>query len=668
MDFKWSRMKRQILAFLSLWMSACLMGQSKGSTPPGAWSSRADGILQTIENANVTAAGEGLLLQRTDSHAPVRMVFTRCQALGVQREHDQWWVLPISGNDARIDANRGMWILPLDAKSKDHSWYIELRGGNASAIQTETSLTVSLDADSVTAYKSEARPHSDPFGHRFSFKIAGGDELEDALASFYWGTMLPSVVEKTMAARFPYSSGYVLSTLNVNSYAGSYPAVDHEFQIKGRLAMGTDLDLDVVKRMIELQFKLMNDDPERLYRAPTSVQPDGRREYHVRRNSKDNRENAAMFPLTGNIEVMEEAWHYYEAKKDAAWLQLNIGELEDAAGWTLKIMDQYGRVWSDVYYEDQVIKDGRETQAQAFAAYSFGLLAGMERASGRQEKAAYYAGVSKKMADALIEPLPLGYWNEKSQRFIDWVDRDGQVHDHIHLLANTLPVTFGYATATQADEVRRLVDENAGEFERFPSFLAADIAGYNNSEIGSGGPYDLSAAGRYWYWDAAFRASEGQDELLFRQLMAVAAEGAKSNYLMGERYDMDHVYYVDGKNAHGAEKYYEYPNVYAAVLIAKYLGLTIPADADVSVAPHIHGYGSVEFGIPEYALRYSYQKDGFVLENLSDKPRRFTVDLSAIGGGSLHYRMWSRTSSEAVSARSTVTLPAHGEAHWIPES
>jgi hypothetical protein len=176
-----------------------------------------------------------------------------------------------------------------------------------------------------------------------------------------------------------------------------------------------------------------------------------------------------------------------------------------------------------VYYEDQVIKDGRVTQAQAFAAYSFGLLANMERALGRQEKATYYDGVSKKIADALIKPLPMGYWDEKNQRFIDWVDRDGQVHDHIHLLANTLPVTFSYATASQADAVRRLTDENAGQFERFPSFLAADIAGYNNSEIGSAGPYDLSAAGRYWYWDAAFRESQAQDDLLFHQLMTVAA-------------------------------------------------------------------------------------------------------------------------------------------------
>ena len=659
-------MKALMALCMFLGVSTLLFAQDSRGTSDAVKLSHGEGILQSIENANITAAGEELLLTPRDAREPVKMVFTSCQGLGVQREHDQWWVLPISATGEHIDANSALWALPLDATSQDHSWYLQLHGGNAWATKTETGLTVDLNADSVTVSKSEARPHSDPFHHRFSLSIPDGAKLEDALAGFYWGTMLPSVVEKTMAAHFLYNSGYVLSTLNVNSYAGSYPAVDHEFQIKGRLAMGSEVDLDIVKRMIELQFKLMNDDPERLHRAPTSVQPDGTREYHVRRNSMDDRQNAAMFPLTGNIEVVEEAWHYYEARKDVAWLRSNIGNLEGAAGWTLASMDQYGRVWSDVYYEDQVIKDGRETQAQAFAAYTFGLLAGMERLLGRQQRTAHYAEVSKKMADALIAPLPIGYWDEKNQRFVDWVDRMGLVHDHIHLLANALPVTFGYATAAQADAVRRLIDKNDSQFERFPSFLAADIAGYDKAEIGNGGPYDLSAAGRYWYWDAAFRESEKKSGILFNQLQTVAAEGAKDNYFMGERYDMDYVYYIDGKNAHGAEKYYEYPNVYAAVLIGKFLGLTIPADADVSVAPHINGYATVEFGISEYALRYSYDENGFVLKNLSDKPRRYKVDLSALGSGSVNYLRRSKSSNGIVGARFTVTLSAQEEARWIP--
>ncbi len=659
-------MATRIAVFLLFTLVTNFSALGFGATLNGTQPGHAEGILQSIENATVTPSGEDLLVTRKDPNAPVEMVFTRCQGLGVQYQENQWWVLPISASGAQVDANKALWVLPLDPTSKDHSWHIALHGGQLQAKKTEAGLTVTAMAESLTLSRAEARPHSDPFGNRFSLEMSGGPELEQALAAFYWGTILPSVVEKTMAANFPYSSGYVLSTLNVNSYAGSYPAVDHEFQIKGRLAMGSAVDLDIVKRMIELQFKLMNDDPEQLFRAPTSVQPNGTREYHVRRNSLDNRQNAAMFPLTGDIEVIEESWRYYEARKDAAWLQANIGNLEHAAGWILSHTDQYGRVWSDVYYEDQVIKDGRETEAQAFAAHAFELLAGMETLLKRQDKAASFTAEAKHMADALVAPVPMGYWDAKNQRFIDWIDRNGQVHDHIHLLANELPVTFGYATADQAAAVRRLIDANAAEFERFPSFVAAKIADYNKSEIGSGGPYDLCAAGRYWYWDAAFDALQRQNGVLFDQLKTVAAEGARNGYFMSERYDMDHVYYIDGKHAHGAEKYYEYPNVFAAVLIDRFLGLSVPADADVSVAPHLTSYGSVEFQLPQYALRYSFSKDGFVLKNLSDKPRRYKVDLSALGFASTHYRLRSRSGVGIVDAHSTVTLPAHEEASWTP--
>jgi hypothetical protein len=653
-----------ILLFLALSAHVVALGGAGGldSSDPDSTS----GILKSIDNANVTRTGEQLLVTRKDVRTPVEMVFTHCQGLGVQYEENQWWVLPISTSGALVDANRALWVLPLDANSKDNSWHLDLHGGDLRAQTTESGLMVTVRAESVTLSQAEARPHSDPFGHRFSLEMAGGAELEEALAAFYWGTILPSVVEKTMAANFPYHSGYVLSTLNVSAYAGSYPAVDHEFQIKGRLAMGSEVDLDVVRRMIELQFKLMNDDPERLYRAPTSVQPDGRREYHVRRNSQDNRQNAAMFPLTGNIEVIEEAWRYYEARKDAAWLRSNIGNLEHAAGWILANTDQYGRVWSDVYYEDQVIKDGRVTQAQAFSAHAFGLLAGMENLLGRRDEATRYNGAAKKMADALVAPLPMGYWDATNGRFIDWVDRDGKAHDHLHLLANELPVAFGYATAEQASKVRRLIDMNDEEFERFPSFVSAKIADYDKSEIGSGGPYDLCAAGRYWFWDAAFRESQEQSGVLLNQLKTVAAEGAKNGYFMGERYDMDHVYYIDGKDAHGAEKYYEYPNVFAAVLIENLLGLTVPADADVSVAPHLKSYASVELGMLEYGLRYSYSQDGFVLKNLSDRSRRYKVDLSALGLAATKYRLTSKSQSVIVAARSTLTLSAQEEARWTP--
>jgi hypothetical protein len=100
---------------------------------------------------------------------------------------------------------------------------------------------------------------------------------------------------------------------------------------------------------------------------------------------------------------------------------------QDAAGWILSNTDQYGRVWSDVYYEDQVMKDGRETEAHAFAAHAFELLAGMESRLGRQNKAIGFTANAKRMAKVLIAPLPMGYWDEKNQRFVDWIDRTSAI-------------------------------------------------------------------------------------------------------------------------------------------------------------------------------------------------------------------------------------------------
>src|SRR6185437_7842925 len=109
-------------------------------------------------------------------------------------------------------------------------------------------------------------------------------------------------------------------------------------------------------------------------------------------------------------------------------------------------------------------------------------------------------------------------------------------------------------------------------------------------------------------------------------------------------------------------KYYEYPNVFAAVLMEKLLGLTVPADADVSVAPRLTAYGTVAFQTPAYALRYRYSRDGFALTNLSDKPRRYKVDLSALGFAASHFRLVSPSQRGTVGARALLTLPAHAEA------
>ena len=653
-----------ITALLLFTYTLSSAAQSSDHDTRAQWSKDPNGTLVSVSNADIVREGDRVTVTRRASQHPIHAVFANCSVIGISQERKQWWVIPSSSSTSEIEANVALWVLPTDANSKASSWYIHFDRGSAHARSSASTTEIDVDADMLTVSSAEARPHSDVFNHRFAVMLDNSHDLENALAGFYWGTMLPLVVERTMAAHFPYSDGYVLSTLMTSKYAGTYPAVDHEFQIAGRLSMGSQLDLAVVRRMIELQFKVMRDDPEGLFRDPCSVQTDGHREYHIRRNSKDDRQNAAMFPLTGNIEVVGESWHYYEMSKDIAWLRSNIGNLEHAAGWTLAHVDPYGRVWSDVYYEDQVIKDGRETEAQAFAAHSFELLSEMEAHLGRPKAAQRYAAVEKKLAAALILPLPEGYWDQTNQRFVDWIDRRGRVHDHLHLVANTAPVTFGYATPAQSAAVQRIIATNDQEFERFPSFVAAHIEDYDKAEMGIAGPYDLSAAGRYWFWDAAYRQSLRDNTTLLHQLNAVAAEGAKNNYFMDERYDMDHVYYVDGKNAHGAVQYFEYPNVYTAVLISDVLGITKPADADVFIAPHIGNFGTAEFTTPLYDLRYAYGSEGFTLQNLSTARRKFKVNLSALGDAHTHFQPRNLTLKPGSDGDYVLWLAPQQEVHW----
>lgn len=533
-------------------------------------------------------------------------------------------LLPSDADHGDLVGDGSCWALPEDTTSG--ALLIEA-AGRITATRTDQGWTLRTQDPAVRITAHRSLPWADVDGAPFALDIVQGDLLSRAWAGFQWRTMLPCVVERTRAKDHPDAEGYVVSTL-ASTYLGTYPDVDHEFQIKGRVAAGSRLDLDVARRMIELQCRLAVEDPTGLHRVPCSVQPDGTREYHVRRSSMDGSSNAEMFLVTGNIELIEEAWLLVAATGDTDWLAGVVGVLERAAEQFLELVDGSGRLWGDVFYEDQVIKDGRETMAQALAVRSLELLAELDDLLGRADPATRYRQFAGRLRNSLSEPLPHGWWDGERERFVDWVDRDGRVHDHQHLLANVLPVLVGAASPDQERGVLDLVEREIDEFQRFPTFLAARIADYSLDEIGDGGPYDLCAAGRYWCWDAAWWRHRGDGERLLAQLVQVATEAEGSGWLMGERYDLDHVFYVDGESWHGAAHYYEYPCVFVRVLVHEYLGLQPAIGADLRVAPLLVGDGAVTLG--QWAHQVSYRVEGstFTLTNLADKERRFALDLS----------------------------------------
>lgn len=245
----------------------------------------------------------------------------------------------------------------------------------------------------------------------------------------------------------------------------------------------------------------------------------------------------------------------------------------------------------------------------------------IEQLLDREEQSQHYEAVAKALGDTVGRDYPSGYWDSKHKRFLDWIDCNGEAHDHIHLLANELPVLFGLADEEQTAECIKTIENHRDIFSKFPSFVAAKIEDYTGTEIGVGGPYDLCAAGRYWCWDAEFKAYLKDGDSLKEQLLQVARQAELDDYLMGERYDMNYIYYNTGeegkKNWHGASKYYEYPNVFLYVLVCKFLGVSYAFDSDLVINPLLKAPGNVV--LENHGVSYTLD-DKFTLKNIGNKP------------------------------------------------
>ncbi len=203
-------------------------------------------------------------------------------------------------------------------------------------------------------------------GERYTFDFEGGDSLARTLAAFYWGTLLPGVIERTRARDFPVSDGYVLSSLSPYAYAGTYPDVDHEFQIKGRLAMGDTLNEAIVRRMIELQLKLMRGT---LRVCGATVRLTAVRQPRIPRTPQQPgwAQHAEMFLITGKRGMLRSRLAVRGRHKDKVWLAQQIPDLEGAASCIEDQIDRQGRLWSDVVLRGPGDQDGRVCDAQAFA-------------------------------------------------------------------------------------------------------------------------------------------------------------------------------------------------------------------------------------------------------------------------------------------------------------
>lgn len=169
---------------------------------------------------------------------------------GALYENDKLYVIPPVGQPKKFEGNAFLWI--IDEKNTCFSKINCF--GNYTVIKDKNDANILFEKD----YEREdfdGYPLCDFLGNKFSFDFNDNGLFAETLSKFYWNSILCECAERTiMRKKKRLREGYILSTLRTDIYGGTYPAVDHEFHIRGRLAMGNDFDAGVVKRMLELQL------------------------------------------------------------------------------------------------------------------------------------------------------------------------------------------------------------------------------------------------------------------------------------------------------------------------------------------------------------------------------------------------------------------------------
>ena len=165
-------------------------------------------------------------------------------------------IIPPQYQPEKFNGDTVLWLLPVEKNGKSKK--IDCGNYTVKAQRKETVITFY----SKSAEKEfSAVPCCDFFGNEIVFDLPEKKIFEKTFAEFYWNNLLNQVAERTfLRKKKDIREGYVLSTLNKKAYAGTYPAVDHEFHMKGRFAVGGKTEAELLRRMLLLQLKIMRED------------------------------------------------------------------------------------------------------------------------------------------------------------------------------------------------------------------------------------------------------------------------------------------------------------------------------------------------------------------------------------------------------------------------
>ena len=95
----------KILIFSLIFLGASVASRGQTSVPARSiqGNAQSNGILRAVENGDMQSVGDHYVVTRKDNHLPISLIFKSCQGVGVNRESNQSWILPINAAGSQIE-------------------------------------------------------------------------------------------------------------------------------------------------------------------------------------------------------------------------------------------------------------------------------------------------------------------------------------------------------------------------------------------------------------------------------------------------------------------------------------------------------------------------------------------------------------------------------------
>lgn len=159
------------------------------------------------------------------AHTKTLRLSPNVEVAGCMAENGRLFAVPPTGQPALFAGQKLLWVF------RPGGGGVLLRTNRYRVKRTKKAVFLTLACPYQKVCFS-ALPPCDFTGNRFSFTV-GGHDLTGTAAGLYWKNLVPECAERTlMRKNKTWRDGYVLSTLDLSVYAGTYPAVDHEFHIR----------------------------------------------------------------------------------------------------------------------------------------------------------------------------------------------------------------------------------------------------------------------------------------------------------------------------------------------------------------------------------------------------------------------------------------------------